>query len=109
MSLPRHPNSPSRGHYNGPVLRGRTCRATEATLASPAADTPQLAAHLDGLTYFRSTFETGVKALVVRIITPKNTPFDPMLHEGIQIEETDEINGGRFLFFVVPDWRWENG
>lgn len=73
------------------------CRAMEAAQVSPAADKRKLAAHMDGLKNIRSAFETGLKALGVRIIAPKNTPFDPMLHEAMQIEETDETNAGEVL------------
>lgn len=73
------------------------CRAIEAAQANHNAQTPQIAAHLEGLKRIRSTFETGLKALGVRTITPKNSPFDPMLHEAMQIKETDKTEAGEVL------------
>ncbi|MGJ8590104.1 MAG: nucleotide exchange factor GrpE [Yoonia sp.] len=78
------------------------CRAIEAAPASPDAETPQIAAHLDGLNSIKSAFETGLKALGVRTIAPKDTPFDPMLHEAMQIEETDQTKAGEVLVLHRP-------
>lgn len=78
------------------------CRAIEVTHAGPDAETPQIAAHLEGLKSIKSAFETGLKALGVRTIAPKNTPFDPNLHEAMQIEETDKTKAGEVLVLHRP-------
>lgn len=78
------------------------CRAIMAAQASPNTETPQISAHLEGLKSIRSAFETGLKALGVRTIAPKNTPFDPVLHEAMQIEETDKTKAGEVLVLHRP-------
>ena len=78
------------------------CLAIEAALASSDAESPQIAAHLEGLSNIKITFETGLKALGVRAIAPKNTPFDPTLHEAMQIEETDKASAGEVLVLHRP-------
>lgn len=78
------------------------CFAIEVAHASPDADTPQLAAYLEGLDNIKTAFETGLKALGVRAIAPKNAPFDPALHEAMQIEETDETKAGEVLVLHRP-------
>ena len=78
------------------------CRAIEAAHASQDADTSQMTAHLAGLQNIKTAFETGLKALGVRTIAPKNTPFDPMLHEAMQIEETDKTAAGEVLVLHRP-------
>lgn len=45
----------------------------------------------------KSAFETGLKALGVRLIEPRNTPFDPVLHEAVPMQETDNANPGEVL------------
>mgnify|MGYP001823724297 FL=1 len=77
-------------------------RAIEAAHASPDTDTPQMSAHLAGLKNIKTAFETGLKALGVRTIAPKNTPFDPMLHEAMQIKETDKTAAGEVLILHRP-------
>ena len=76
------------------------CLAIEAAHASPDADV--LTAHLEGLNKTKAAFETGLKALGVREIAPKNTPFDPLLHEALQTHETDEAKPGEVLVLHRP-------
>ena len=78
------------------------CRAIEAAHASPDTDTSQITAYLEGLKSIKSAFETGLKALGVRTIAPKNTPFDPMVHEAMQIKETDTTKAGEVLVLHRP-------
>ena len=78
------------------------CRAIEAAYNSPDAETPQIAAHVEGLKSIKSSFETGLKALGVRTIAPKNTPFDPKIHEAMQIKETDKAKAGEVLVLHRP-------
>ena len=78
------------------------CLAIEAAHANVDADTPRIAAHLEGLSKTKSAFETGLKALGVRLIEPKNTPFDPVLHEALQMEETDKADPGVVLVLHRP-------
>ena len=73
------------------------CMAIEAAHASPDADTPQGSAQLEGLNRTKAAFETGLRALGVRQIAPKNTPFDPVLHEALQMEESDKTEPGQVL------------
>ena len=73
------------------------CLAIEAARASPEANNPLISAHLEGLSRTKSAFETGLKALGVREIAPKNTPFDPVLHEALQTQETDKTEPGQVL------------
>lgn len=76
--------------------------AIETAKNSPEADTPALAAHLEGLRAIRAAFETGIKALGVRTIAPKDMPFDPQLHEAVQIHETEEAQPGEVLVLHRP-------
>ena len=78
------------------------CRALEAAHTSPDVDASQIAAHVEGLESIQSAFETGLKVLGVRTIAPKNTPFDPMLHEAMQTEETDNTEAGEVLVLHRP-------
>lgn len=73
------------------------CMAVEAARASPDADNPLIAAHLEGLNRTKSAFEIGLKALGVKEIAPQNTPFDPVLHEAMQMQETDKSEPGEVL------------
>ena len=66
------------------------------------ADTPGIKAHLEGLATVKKAFETGFKALGVRMIAPKDTEFDPELHEAMQITETDEAKPGNVLVLHRP-------
>ena len=78
------------------------CRAIEAAHASPDAGNPLIAAHQEGLNRVRSAFETGLKALGVKEIAPQNTPFDPALHEAVQMQETDKTRPGEVLVLHRP-------
>lgn len=78
------------------------CLAIESARANADADAPGIAAHLEGLNKTKSAFETGLKALGVRLIKPKNTSFDPLLHEALQIEETDKTQPGEVLVLHRP-------
>lgn len=78
------------------------CLAIEAARASPDADNPLIAAHLEGLNRTKSAFDAGLKALGVREIAPKNTPFDPLLHEALQTQETDGTKPGVVLILHRP-------
>lgn len=73
------------------------CMAIEAAKASPERDNPLIAAHLEGLNSAKSAFDAGLKVLGVRTIAPENTPFDPVLHEAMQMQETDETTPGQVL------------
>jgi molecular chaperone GrpE len=73
------------------------CLAIEAARFDADADAPRIAAHLEGLNKTKSAFEAGLKALGVRLIEPKNTAFDPVLHEAVQMKETDKANPGEVL------------
>ncbi|MCX8225387.1 MAG: nucleotide exchange factor GrpE [Sulfitobacter sp.] len=73
------------------------CLAIEAAKASPDAENPMIAAHLEGLKRTKSAFEVGLKALGVREIAPKDSPFDPDLHEAMQMHETDKTKPGEVL------------
>lgn len=73
------------------------CLAIEAGQQSGDADTPQMTAYLQGLETIRSAFETGFNALGVRTIAPKDTPFDPELHEAMQMKETEKTIPGKVL------------
>lgn len=73
------------------------CMAIEAAKVSPDSDNPLIAAHLEGLNSAKSAFDAGLKALGVRAIAPENTPFDPGLHEAMQMQETDETMPGQVL------------
>jgi molecular chaperone GrpE len=98
------------GHDHGMVIAvealapayDAVCLAIEAAHASADSETPQIAAHLEGLKNIRSAFETGLKALGVRTIAPKDTPFDPNLHEAMQIEETEKTKAGEVLVLHRP-------
>lgn len=79
-----------------------TCLAIKTAQASPDADTPQMTAFLEGLNNIKAAFETGLKALGVSEIAPTNTPFDPALHEAMQIEETDKAKAGEVLVLHRP-------
>ncbi|SDZ07038.1 molecular chaperone GrpE [Jannaschia faecimaris] len=78
------------------------CGAVEAAQSGPDANNPRITAHLDGLGSIKAAFETGLKALGVRTIAPKDTPFDPVLHEAMQIHETDEQEPGEVLVLHRP-------
>ena len=78
------------------------CLAIESARASPDADAPRIGAHLEGLNSIRTAFETGLKALGIRTIAPKNTPFDPVLHEAMQMQETDKAKPGEVLVLHRP-------
>jgi len=78
------------------------CLAIEAARASPDADNPMIAAHLEGLNRTKSAFETGLRALGIKEIAPKNSPFDPVLHEALQTQETDEAKPGVVLVLHRP-------
>lgn len=78
------------------------CLAIEAARASPDAKNPLIVAHLEGLNRTKSTFEIGLKALGVREIAPKKTPFDPALHEALQMQETDKTKPGQVLVLHRP-------
>ena len=73
------------------------CMAIEAAKASSESGNPLIAAHLAGLNSAKSAFDAGLKALGVRTIAPENTPFDPVLHEAMQMQETDETTPGQVL------------
>jgi len=73
------------------------CMAIEAAKASPESDNPLIAAHLEGLQSVKYAFDAGLKALGVRRIAPENTPFDPVLHDAMQMQETDETKPGQVL------------
>lgn len=73
------------------------CMAIEAAKASPESDNPLIAAHLEGLQSAKSAFDAGLTALGVKTIAPENTPFDPVLHEAMQMQETDETKPGVVL------------
>ena len=66
------------------------------------ADSPGIKAHLEGLATVKKAFETGFKALGVRLIAPKDTSFDPELHEAMQITETEETKPGNVLVLHRP-------
>ncbi len=76
--------------------------AIEAARHGPDADSPQTATHLDGLDAVKAAFETGLKALGVRTIEPKDTPFDPQLHEAMQIHETETSAPGQVIVLHRP-------
>ncbi|WP_295315849.1 nucleotide exchange factor GrpE [Roseobacter sp.] len=78
------------------------CLAIDAARASPDADAPAITAHLDGLKRTRTAFETALKALGVRTLKPENTPFDPVLHEAIQMQETEKSGPGQVLVLHRP-------
>ena len=78
------------------------CLAIEAAHANADADGPRIAAHLEGLNKTKNAFETGLKALGVRLIKPKNTPFDPVLHEAVQMQETEKTKPGEVLVLHRP-------
>lgn len=74
----------------------------EAAKKAPNAEDPRIVSHLEGLRNIRTAFETGLKALGVRTIAPGNTPFDPALHEAMQMQETDKTNPGQVLVLHRP-------
>lgn len=78
------------------------CLAIKAAQASPDAGNPQMKAYLEGLNTIKSAFETGLKALGVTEIAPHKTPFDPALHEAVQIEESDKAKAGEVLLLHRP-------
>jgi len=78
------------------------CMSIETARAKPGADNPVFAAALECLIRTKSAFETGLKALRVRKIAPKNTPFDPVLHEALQMKETDKTEPGEVLVLHRP-------
>lgn len=74
----------------------------EAARKAPEAEKSRIGSHLEGLRNIRTAFETGLKALGVRTIAPKNTPFDPALHEALQMQETENIKSGQVLVLHHP-------
>lgn len=76
--------------------------ALETAHNIPESDNPWITAHLEGLTRVKTAFETGLKALGVRMIAPKDTSFDPELHEAMQIKETEETKPGNVLVLHRP-------
>lgn len=76
--------------------------AIQAAHADPDADSPRIIALLQGLNSIKTAFEAGLKALGVREIAPINTPFDPVLHEATQLEETDKTKPGEVLVLHRP-------
>ncbi|AUJ65603.1 nucleotide exchange factor GrpE (plasmid) [Aestuarium zhoushanense] len=74
----------------------------EAARNSPDAEDPRIASHLEGLRKIRTAFETGLKALGVRTIAPVDTPFDPALHEAMQMQETDKAKPGQVVVLHRP-------
>jgi molecular chaperone GrpE len=78
------------------------CLAIEAAHASHKVGDPVVDAYLEGLNRTKSAFETGLKALGVREIAPKDTPFDPALHEAMQMQETNTSEPGVVLVLHRP-------
>lgn len=78
------------------------CLAIKAAQSGPDAGSPAILTYLEGLNGTKAAFETGLKALHVRKIAPKNTPFDPVFHEALQIHETDETGAGEVLVLHRP-------
>lgn len=78
------------------------CLGIEAARASPDADDPRIASHMEGLRNIRAVFETGLKALGVKVIAPMDAPFDPMLHEAMQMLETTDTEPGHVLVLHRP-------
>ena len=80
------------------------CLAIEVELEcnSPDADNPRIKALLEGQDSIRRAFETGLKALGVSTIEPKDTPFDPELHEAMQLIETEKTKPGQVLVLHRP-------
>ncbi len=76
--------------------------ALETARKVPQADNPMITAHLEGLARVKAAFETGLKALGVRMIAPKDTLFDPEQHEAMQIKETAETEPGNVLVLHRP-------
>ena len=76
--------------------------ALETARTISQADNPWIKAHLEGLTTAKTAFETGLKALGVRMIAPKDTPFDPELHEAMQIQETEDTKPGHVIVLHRP-------
>jgi molecular chaperone GrpE len=76
--------------------------ALETARTVSEADAPWIKAHLEGLTTAKTAFETGLKALGVRMIAPKDTSFDPELHEAMQIQETEYTKPGNVLVLHRP-------
>ncbi|WP_157966337.1 nucleotide exchange factor GrpE [Oceanibium sediminis] len=74
----------------------------ESARGHPEADSPRMCAHIEGLKNIKAAFETGLKALGVRMIEPRDTPFDPSVHEAMQLHETDEARPGHVLFLHRP-------
>lgn len=73
------------------------CMAIEAAKASPESHNPLIKAHLEGLNSAKLAFEAGLKTLGVRTIAPEKTPFDPVLHEAVRMQETDKSRPGEVL------------
>ncbi len=78
------------------------CLAIERVRSGAHAGTPMMAAYLDGMNTTKLAFETGLKALGIRQIAPRNAPFDPVLHEALQTQETDEAEPGEVLVLHRP-------
>lgn len=73
------------------------CMAVHVARTSVDVDDPLIAAHLESLNRTKSVFEAGLKALGVKEIAPQDTPFDPILHEAMQMQETDKTKPGEVL------------
>lgn len=78
------------------------CLAIEVERNGPDADNPRIKALLEGQESIRRAFETGLKALGVSTIEPKDTPFDPELHEAMQLKETEKTKPGQVLVLHRP-------
>lgn len=78
------------------------CLAIEAEPANADANVLGIAAHPEGLYKTKSAFETGLKALGLRLISPKSTPFDPVVHEALRMEETDKTKPGEMRVLHPP-------
>lgn len=76
--------------------------AIQAAQNGSDADDPRMIAHLEGLNSIKKAFEIGLEALGIREIAPQNTPFDPVLHEAMQMEETDKSKPGEVLVLHRP-------
>ena len=101
------PRGRSRTRYRGgvealaPALDALSL-GIEAARTSPDAKDPRIVSHLEGLDNIHTAFETGLKALGVRTIAPKDTPFDPALHEAMQTQETDTAKPGQVMVLHRP-------
>lgn len=78
--------------------------AEAASHTSASAGDPRLAAHLEGLRNIQMAANTGLKALGVRTILPRDTAFDPAVHEAMSLEETDATRPGQVLVVHRPGY-----